>query len=372
MPKHFLNATTDFSVNPRRLAEFSAHIKANIGTMDAESLGHLGYGVMATQDAQIAPLSTYNTPGLNQFIQYWLPGNVNAITAPRRAEELMGFVQAGSFEDETVVARFNEFFAFTQLYGDVADVQRAGYNTEFINRQIVRFQGGLQSDHLEQARMAKVGISDIDNKRAALERSFKITENFVSFNGWSNTRCFGLFNDPNLPSYLTVPATGTGTSPLWANKTTLQQLADILTSVSTLYAQTKTAFDPYTEEFTWAVSPNVMMALSNIVSVSGGTSVYTLRNWVESQYKKIRIVAIPEFQGANGGADVWYMYKENTVTVDDSTDDGKTVVNLVQSRMFQLSALPTKSGGVQENYGSAQAGVFFKRPILVVRYSGMY
>ena len=372
MSQHFLNANKDFGVNPRKLSNLAAHIKANIATMDAESLAKIGYGGMtATQDAQIAQLSTNNLPGLNQFLQNWLPGNVNAITAPRRAEELLGFVQAGSFEDETVVARFNEFFGYTQPYGDLADVQRSGYNTEFINRQIVRFQGGIQSDTLESARMAKVGISDIDNKRAALLRSFSITENFVSFNGWSNTRCFGLFNDPNLPSYATLPAVGTGSSALWSSKTTAQQQQDILLSVSALYTQTKTAFDPYTEEFTWAVSPYVMMQLSNLISISGGTAVYTLRNWVESQYKNIRIIAIPEFAGANGGADVWYMYKENTVSVDDSTDDGKTIVNLLQTRMFQLSALPTKSGGVAENYASAQAGVFAKRPILIVRYTGM-
>ena len=362
----------NFGVNPRQLGAYYEKLSKNVGTFDAKSLAAAGFGSMATMDtAPTAAISTFNTPVANQFLQNWLPGNVRIFTAPRRAEELLGFVQAGSFADETIVAKFTELFAFNTNYGDLADVSRSGYNMEFLTRQIVRFQGGIQSDRLESDRMAKLGASDIDEKRAAIARAFAITENHVSTYGWTSSRCFGYLNDPNLPSYATVPATGSGSSPLWSDKTTEQQRLDIQYDVNRLFSQTKTAFNPRVDAFTWAITPAVSIALNNLLSIGGTAVAMTLEDWVKRQFPNIRIIVIPELTGANGGADVWYMYKERTVDIDDSTDDGNTMINLIQSRMFQLSALPTKSGGTQENYASAQAGVFVKRPILIVRSTGM-
>jgi hypothetical protein len=360
----------DFYVNPRNLTQYHDHLNAKIGTMDATSLKNAGFST-ATMDAQTAPMSGYNTGVLNQFLQNWLPGNIRMFTAPRRSEELLGFVQAGSFADETIVAKFTEMFGFTQNYGDLADVPRAGYNIEYLTRQIVRFQGGVQTDNLESQRMAKIGFSDMDEKRASLARAFAVTENYVAFNGWQGVRCFGLLNDPNLSAYVTVAATGTGASPLWSTKTTELQRLDIQADVSRLFKQTKTAFNPRKEQFTWAIPTDVSMALNNLLTIGGTSIAMTLEDWVLKQYPGIRIVVIPEFDLANGGANVWYMYKERTVDVDDSTDDGNTIINMIQNRMFMLSSLPTKSGGSMENYASAQAGTFVKRPILVVRSSGM-
>jgi hypothetical protein len=360
----------DFSVNPRNLAKYHSDLRANIGTMDSVSLKNAGFGV-ATMDAQTAPMSAFNTPVANQFLQNWLPGNIRMFTAPRRSEELLGFVQAGGFADETIVAKFTEMFGFTQMYGDLADVPRAGYNVEYLTRQIVRFQGGIQTDRLESERKSKIGVNDMDEKRSSLARAFAVTENYVAFHGWQGVRCFGLLNDPNLPAYNTVAATGSGSSPLWSTKTTELQRIDIQTDVTRLFKQTKTAFSPRNEVFTWAIPTDVSMALNNPLVIGGVAVAMTLEDWVLKQYPNIRIVVIPEFDLANGGANVWYMYKESTVDVDDSTDDGKTIINMIQNKMFMLSALPTKSGGSMESYASAQAGTFVKRPILVVRSSGM-
>ena len=376
MNEHYLSRN-NHSVNPRKLKEYYAALAAGFATMDAErpykdaiSLKDAGFGV-STMDAQVAAQSGYNIPGLNQFLQNWLPGAIRMFTAPRRAEELLGFVQAGDFADQTIVARFVEMFGYTQSYGDLNEAPRSGYNAEYQSREIVRFQGGVQSDRLETQRMAKIGVSDIDEKRTSLARAFAITENLVSFNGFTGARCYGLLNDPNLPSYVTVASSGTGSSPLWSAKTSALQWADVLTSVQALFTQTKTAFDPTKEEFTWAIGTAVKIALSNFMLVGGTALAISLGEYIKQQFPNIRIIVIPEFDGANGGANIWYMYKESMVDGDTSSDDGKAVVNLIQQRMFMLSALPTASGGIAENYASAQAGTFVKRPILFYRASGM-
>ena len=291
MQEHYLTKN-DFTVNPRKLGDYYSVLKSGHAIMDESSLKKAGFGV-ATMDAQIAAQSAYNMPILNQFLQSWLPGAVRMFTAPRRSEELMGFTQAGGFADETIVARFLEMFGFTQNYGDLADVPRAGYNIEYLTRQIVRFQGGIQTDRLESERMSKIGVSDIEEKRASLARSFAVTENLVAFNGFSGLKCYGFLNDPNLPAYVPVASTGSGSSPLWSTKTWDNKRLDILASVTALFTQTKTAFNPRTEAFTWAVPTAVSIGLTDI-----NTYGLSLEDWTKQQFPNIRIIPIPELDGA--------------------------------------------------------------------------
>ena len=376
--EHFLNRGSDFTVTPKGRKQFIEDVQKSVATMDSASIARLGFGFsesakeyIATMDAAASPQVSYNEPALSQFLQFWLPGQIRIFTQPRNAEKVMPVVQAGAFETEKVVSRTLELHGFIQTYGDLADVQRSGYTAEYVSRNVVRFQGGIQSDRLEAARMAAIQINDIEEKRAALARSFAINENYVflyGFNG-GNNRTYGFFNDPNLPSYLNVPATGTGSSMLWADKTFSQKYQDIVTGIQTLVSQTKGAFNPYIDTFTWVISPYV---LSHLADTNAPYESKTLKERLAETFPNIIIEVLPELSGVNGGYDAWYIFKNTTVDVDDSTDDGNTVIGLRQQSMFMLSALPTKSGGVSENYAQAMAGCFFKRPILVVRQSGMY
>ena len=376
MNEHMLNSQQDYFVPPSKISKFNAE-KKNIGTMDAASIKKMGYGgydgalrqsVKATMDTAAAAQLPFNTPALAQFYQNWLPGTVRAHTSPRNAERVLGFVQAGSFETETVVVRSLEQHAGVSLYGDLADVQQASYTQTYPYRHTVAFQAGLQTRLLETNRMSAIGINDAEEKRTAVEIAMEINANAIALNGYNGggNRTFGLFNDPNLEAYQTLPNGAVGASPLWSTKTWLEKTNDIRLAVNRLLTNSKGGFDPNTEAFTWVIPTSVKSALTEPNAYGN----LTLETWVRSNYPQIRIEVLPELTGANGGADGWYMYKDTALNVDRSTDDGNTIVNLIQAKMFLIASLPNMKGGVDESFAQRLAGVIVKRPILVVRFSG--
>lgn len=379
-----LNGNNSIYVSPRDMKDFAKRASA-IKTMDAKAqqaaIAEYGYGgypdalrtsvkaVRATMDSAAVPQVSPSTPALSQFFQFWETGVVKAFTAPRKAEELMGYHQSGSFETDTVIIRSLEQHAGVAQYGDLADTPLTNYNANFPFRHSVRFQAGLKTTHLESARMATIGFNDQDEKREALRVAFEINENAIMFYGFNSglNRTYGLFNDPNLEAIQTLPNNAANTSALWANKTWDEKYNDVIVSVNRLITNTKQAFDPYTEAFTWAISTYINTHLMDRNSLG-----LTLKQALTENYPQMRIVPIPQMDGANGGADVWYMYKDEKVNVDVSTDDGATIIPMTQTRMFLISSLPNEGGGVNEKYAHSCAGVFVKRPLLLVRFSGFY
>ncbi len=371
MPRHFLNKNEDFLLTPDKKAGFGEKLKA-VKTMDAESIQRMGYG--GNDDALVNAIGTmdaaaqigFNTPALSQFYQSWLTGIVRAHTAPRRAEQIIGYLQAGDFATETIVLRSLEQHADVGQYGDLADVMQASYTMQYPYRHVVRFLAGFQTRLLESMRATGAGVDDAEEKRKAVETAFAIVANAVAINGFNGggNKTYGILNDPNLSAYVTVP-NGAAASPLWSTKSWLEKVNDIRLSVNELATSARGGFDPTSEKFTWVIPTYIKNELSAVNDFGK-----TIQSWLDDVYPALRVETLPELEGANGGVDVWYMYKDEALNVDSSTDDGQTIVNVTQSKMFLISALPNKSGGVGENYGCAVAGVIVKRPHLVVRFTG--
>jgi len=373
--QHFLNRNTDFYVKPSKLEDFYKAI-GTTETMDAESIRRAGYGAdksaisgfTSTMDAAAAPQINFNTNALTQFFQFWQNGIVRASTAPRNAERILGYTQAGSFETETIVVRSLEQHAGVSLYGDLADVEQASYTAAYPFRHVVRFQSGLGTSLLEESRQQAIGISCIEEKRAAIKRAFAINENAVNLYGFNFglNKTYGLFNDPNIEPYNTIP-NGASASPLWSTKTWLEKVGDIITTINRIVINTNTGFNPDQDAFCWVIPPFIQTQLSGLNDL--GTQ--SISGWLKATYPKMRIETLPELAGVNGGSDAWYMFKESALDIDDSTDDGQVISALTQVKMFLVSSLPNAAGGVNEKYACALAGVLVKRPILVTRYSGM-
>ncbi len=63
-----------------------------------------------------------------------------------------------------------------------------------------------------------------ESKRESAGLALEQQRNAVGFYGYNsgNNFTYGFLNDPNLPAYMTVAATGTGSSTLWSTKTFLE------------------------------------------------------------------------------------------------------------------------------------------------------
>jgi len=216
---------------------------------------------------------------------------------------------------------------------------------------------------LEDARASRQSISMNVEKRAAVAEALDIIRNRVGFFGYNqpDTRVFGLLNDPLLPAYVTVTAGVGGTT--WALKTYTEITTDIRSAVQALITQSGGRIRPQDTDMV-LVLPLGFEEYMGVVSDFGNS----VGQWLSTTYPRIRIESAPEFNLANGGANVFYLFAERVS--DGSTDGGEVIAQLVPNRFFMLGT-EQRAKGTVEDYTNALAGVMCKRPWAVVRRSGI-
>jgi len=329
----------------------------------AKSVDQMAAFAMDNQQSDVSSPSM-KTPV--QFLQNWLPGFVKVITAARKIDELCGITTTGSWEDEEIVQGLLEPIGNAVPYGDYSNVPLASWNTNFIRRTVVRFEKGIKVGMLEEARAARIRISTAAEKRSSAALALEIQRNLIGFFGFNggNNLTYGFLNDPSLPAYVSVAASGTGSpATLWSGKTFLEIVADIRVAAAQLQTQSQDTINPEDVELTLALPTACYQYLS--VTSDFGISV---RDWITKTYPKMRVVSAPQLNLANGGLNVFYLYAEH---VDDgASDDSRTWVQVVPAK-FQALGVERQAKAYVEDYTNATAGVMLKRPYAVVRYQGI-
>lgn len=295
-----------------------------------------------------------------QFLQHWMPDTIRVLTQARTADELLGREIAGSWEDEEVVQKVLERVGQAQPYGDYANTHNADWNPSYERRTIVRFEDGLTVNRLEEARASRIRINSAEEKRSSVAESLAIAMNEIAFLGYNNgsNRTYGILNDPNLPNYVTV-AQGASNNTTWASKTFDEIIADFKVGMSALRVRSGSNFNPNKDAVTVGIASSCYDYLQAINSL-GTTSVF---EWLKKTYPNIRLVAVPEFDGANSGSNVMY-FIANTL-------GGKKVAGQYIQDVIRLLGVEQHAKGFSEAYSNATAGVLVGQPLGVVRYSGI-
>ena len=347
---------------------------------DKKALAKMGIGFdssfaknLVTQ-AMDAGLVTPVTAGSNgtpvQFLQEFLQGVVHILTTARRGDVLANIVTAGNWHDEEIVQTILEHLGTPEQYKDHGGVTVASWNQRFDRRTIVRFELGAEVTKLEEARAGAVSVNSAQEKRAAVALAFEILRNDIFFNGFNDgtNRTYGLLNDPNLPAYVTVATVGSGgnASTEWASKTVAERVTDIVTAVSALRAQSGSQVDPESMVLKLAVASGVKDLMNE--SDESFTNGMTVNEWLSKNYSNISVESIPEFDGANGGDNVFYLYAPTVA--GSGTDDGASIVQVVPSKMQALNSVTTEKG-FREGYTNATAGCYVKRGYAVYRAAGI-
>ena len=359
-------------ISPRQVG--SVQMSAD-DVADFAALGQLGINLPSQQVQAMANWAMdsgnqadITSPSMTtpvQFLQNWLPGFVKVITAARKIDDLVGISTTGSWEDEEIVQGILEPIGNALPYGDYTNVPLASWNTNFVRRTVIRFEKGIKVGMLEEARASRIRVSTSSEKRASAALSLEIQRNLVGFNGYNggNNLTYGFLNDPSLPAYVTVAATGTGSSTLWSTKSFLQIVADIRVAAAQLQTQSQDTINPEDAELTLALPTDSYQYLS--VTSDFGISV---RDWLSKTYAKLRVISAPQLNYANGGANVFYLYAEKVA--DGGSDDERTWVQVVPAK-FQALGVEKQAKAYVEDYSNATAGTLLKRPYAVCRYSGI-
>lgn len=344
---------------------------------DPKALAKLGIGmdskfaknaVAVAMDAGIVTPVTASALGTPvQFLQEFLQGVVHILTQARRGDVLAPLVTAGNWHDEEIVQTILEHLGTPELYKDHGDVPLTSWNQTFDRRTIVRFELGLQVQKLEEARAGETQVNSAQEKRAAVALAFEILRNDIFFNGFNDgtNRTFGFLNDPNLPAFVTV-ALGGGGFTEWDTKTVAERVTDIVTAVAALRKQSGSQVDPESMPLKLAVAADVKDLMNESdASFSNGM---TVNEWLTKNYSNITVESIPEFDAANGGDSIFYLYAINVA--GSGTDDGNTVVQIVPSKMQALNSVTTVKG-YEEGFTNATAGCYVKRGYAVVRFTAI-
>lgn len=151
-----------------------------------------------------------------------------------------------------------------------------------------------------------------------------------------------------------------------ANGTFQGITGDLRMAIVQLRTQSQDQIDPEKVEMTLVLPMNKIDYLS--VTTDYGVSV---RDWLTQTYPKVRVVSAPELQGANAGADVFYLFAEEIdSSIDGSTDGGETFVQLIQTKFVTLG-VEKRAKSYVEDYSNGTAGTLCKRPWAVVRVTGI-
>lgn len=311
---------------------------------------------------------TVTTPSMTtpvQFLQAWLQGFVYVITAARKIDELTGIMTVGNWHDEEVVLGLMELIGTAIPYGDYTNVPLSSWNTNFERATIVHAEEGLFVGTMQSARAGAMRVNDAATKRQAAALALEIFRNNVGFYGFNNgaNRTYGFLNNPSLPAYVSVPNGASG-SPSWGNKTFEEITRDIRSAIVSLRTQSGDNIDPEKAELTLAVASNSVDWLTVTTSLG-----YSVAQWLKDTFPRLRVVSAPQLNGANGGANVFYLYADK---IEDglSTDGGNTFIQAVPTK-FMPTGIEQRAKGYIEDFTNATAGVMLARPFAVVRRSGI-
>ena len=351
---------------------FSPREMEEVKTFDASNSNHMrmldAIGVNENvyntgMDAE-APYISGGVSARQPLFTKYLPGVVSDLTTVRKIDTLVGQLTVGSYLDQDVMQMIQERTGEAKSYSEGTQIPYTSYATTYERRDLVRFVIGTKSDMLSDGRMEATGVNPEQVKMSAAVTGLEIARNQVGFNGFTDggNKTYGLLNDPNLPAYQTLP-NGASTKSEWVNKTLLEKQKDFNIAVSSLRTTTGGNFDPTLDNFTIALALSVAGTLTDTNEFG-----ISMMSWINQTYPKCRIEFVPEFDSANGGANVFYMYVENMKL--NSSDNGSVIDSIITEKFMSIGKAQ-EIGGHKEGFINVVGGVFVKRPYGIYRATGV-
>lgn len=318
----------------------------------------IGINLMAMDTALTGPAATGgNIRG--HFLEAVLPGMVRLLTRVRTIDEITGMMNIGNWYDDQILQNVADSVGKAELYGDTTNIPLASYKQTLERRNIQRFEQGFMVGKLEEARQSAGGYDATAEKRRSAIESLEISRNRIGFYGFGapNSRTYGLLNDPSLAAYETATTSWLGAA-----------FSVITGDIQAMFDDLELRSGGNIKDDTQLVM--VLPTGYRGVLATANTSARgeTVRQWIEENFPNVRFVFAPEFVGANGGANVAYLFAESVDGGDG--EGGRTLVQLVPTK-YQVLGSENRIKGYIEDATNATAGVMVLRPWAVTRITGI-
>lgn len=348
MPKFYLSGR---DISARGPLDVSKH-SFTVGEM--EQAGFVG---MQTMDGALTGPAINSGTFNRDFLVHQMAGVIRQATARRTLDEITGVATEGNWWDAEINWDVESLTGQPELYGDSSNTPLASFAMDEERRGIVNFELGFMVGKKEEARMGARGHNSAERKRYAVQEALEQAREDVGYRGMaaSDTRVFGILNDPNLPAYV-------NTTGAWTNFATVT--ADIADAMSDLFGQSGERINE-DSTLTLVIAASKRGAMQYANPTGRGE---TVREWINTNFPNTRVIFTSRFNGANASADVFYIYMDN---VDlDETANTATVIQLVPAKYIQIGT-EQRAKGMIEVAANATAGVFVAYPWACVRRSGI-
>lgn len=339
----------------RKLAQKGA-LDVTKSKWTGSELDALGFGVM--DNALIGP-ATHNGFIDPDKLNTQYGRTIRTATQVNVLDEITGVTVAGQWHDETIQFNFETLTGKAELYGDHSNIPLASYVQNLTYRGIVRFELGFEVTTLEDARQSAAGYDVAATKRAAQMAALDASRHEIGYYGFTapNTRTFGLLNDPNLPDY------ETGTD--WKTGGFATITGDIISMFTRIEAQSGGRVKDND-----AMTLVLPLGYRQFMSVSNETGRgQTISEWLQVNYPNVRTIYSPEFVGANGGANIAYLFADSFSGNDDDAYES-TIIQIVPTR-HQVRGSQQGIKSYIELATNATAGVVVLFPQAVTRLTGI-
>jgi hypothetical protein len=250
---------------------------------------------VASLAADAALMTTPNVTVPVELLAYIDPRVIEIQTAPRRARELFSETKKGDWTTPYAKWRTDEVVGRSQPYSDFANNGASDVNSNWLTREQYLFETSISYGDLETAMTSVAKLDLASSKQRAAATVLDIDANKFYLLGVQNKEIYGLLNDPNLPAAIIAAPVGTGSSPLWADKTTVQIYNDVLALYAQVVDQSAGLIDNSTQ-LTLAMSPGLSVYLG--AATDFNVSVLDMLN---KYFPSLKIVTLPELASLTAG-----------------------------------------------------------------------
>lgn len=316
-----------------------------------------GFHGMHTMDGALTGPAVNSGAFNRDFLAHQMAGVIRVATNKNTLDEITGVVTAGNWYDEEVVWQIEALAGKPELYGDSSNTPLASFTLDEERRGIVSFELGYAVGKKEDARMSARGTNSGERKRMAVQVALEQAREDVGWNGMVSTdsRVFGLLNDPNLDSYKSAKTA-------WTDFATVT--ADLAEKFGALFDGSGGRIDEDTV-MTLAIAAKKRGAMQYANATGRGE---TVKQWISDNYPNVRVIFTNRMNAANASADVYYIYADN-VDLDENAETA-TIVQIVPAKYIAIGS-EQRAKGYMEVAANATAGVFCAYPWAVKRVTGI-
>ena len=340
-------------IKPSKVEEFYSSTnfdRAGTGVEKVKMMQKFGMGAVMDAEATV-PTSP--------FLQFIVPAVVRAQIAPLKAQKLLGVDMVGRSFDREIVYKTTQSKGYADAYTDFSNMPLSDFSIGFKTRDIVVLQAGLEVKWLEEQQYGAANINALQEKMTSLNFALNTAINEIGFRGVSGGRTYGILNDPDLLPYETAPKT-------WGTCTFAELQAQISLMATKVREQSFNIVEPTTDAMILAI-PIVTRAT---LDINNSLNTKSVLGWIKETYPNWTIETVAQFSGANGGANVAYLYAE-TVVGDIGSTDNKAVFSLGMQAQNQVIGAGKVLSTFQSQSISATSGCAVKRAYAVTRWTGV-